>query len=154
MREQRSTLLLLLLIPSAFAQPLPPAWKVIKDSRGVCQIRVPPEWIPLMESAGAAVLRDSTTAIAVVTSQPQQEFKVLPDSLQRILGIHKEKMFENSLKRVFYQDKTSVQPEDPNGYSLSVPGRSGTCSCRLTALPSVPEETVRKIALSLAPTPE
>lgn len=107
-----------------------------------------------MESAGAAVLRDSTTAIAVVTSQPQQEFKVLPDVLLRVLGIHKEKMFENSPKRVFYQDKISAQPEDSNGYSLSVPGKSGTCSCRLTVLPSVPEETVRRIALTLGPTPD
>jgi hypothetical protein len=154
MREQICTVLLLLFAPSAFPQAIPSTWKVIKDSRGVCQVRVPPEWVPFTGSAGAAVLHDSSTAIVVVTSQPAQEFKPLPDSLQRVLGIHKEKMFENSPKRVFYQDRTSVQADDANGYSLSVPGRNGTCSCRFTVLPVVPEEIVRKIASTLAGVPE
>jgi hypothetical protein len=44
--------------------------------------------------------------------------------------------------------------EDPNAYSASVPGKAGTCSCHVVVLPSVPEETAKKIALSLGPAQE
>jgi len=100
------------------------------------------------------VLRDATTAIAVVTSQPGQAFKALPESLQKLMDIRKEKMFENTAKRIFYQDKTSRSLEDANAFSASVPGKTGTCSCHVSFVPSVSEEIAKKIALSLGPVPE
>ena len=87
----------------------------------------------------------------MVTSQPGQTFKPLTESQKKSLGIPVEKMFENTAKRVFYQDKTSSRPDDPNAYSASVPGNGGTCSCRVAFLPSLSEETVKKIVLSLRP---
>jgi hypothetical protein len=144
--------LILLCVPPAAAQTVPAGWQTIQDSRSACQIAVPPEWAPWGNNSGAAVLGDASTAIAVVTSQPGQAFKPLPDSLQKVLGIRKEKMFENSAKRIFYQDKTSGSPQDSNAYSASVPGKSGsTCSCRVNFLPGLSEDTARKIALSLGP---
>jgi len=71
-----------------------------------------------------------------------------------VLNISKEKLFENTSKRIFYQDKTSSNAEDANSYSFSVPGKAGTCSGHLTVLPSIPTDTARKIALSLGPAPE
>ncbi len=124
--------------------------KVAKDKRGDCQISVPGDWAPLEGSAGVAVLRDPTTALAAVTSQPGQEFQPLSEKLQKIMGVPKERMFENSAKRVFYQDKVSQSAEDQNGFSVSVPGKGGTCSCRVAAVPEVKMETVKAIALSLA----
>jgi hypothetical protein len=82
------------------------------------------------------------------------DFKPLPESLQKVLDIHKEKMFENSVKRLFYQDKTSKSPADPNAYSASVPGKAGNCSCHVTFLPNVSADMVKKIALSLGPVPQ
>jgi hypothetical protein len=35
-----------------------------------------------------------------------------------------------------------------------VPGKAGTCSGRVTFLPSISEDVARKIALSLGPVPE
>jgi hypothetical protein len=154
MREYIVPTLFLLLFPRAPAQTVPAGWKVVKDSRGACQIAVPPEWVPLGDNTGAAVFQDATTAIAVVTSQPGQTFKPLTESLQKVLAIRKEKLFENSARRIFYQDKISKNSEDPNAYSASVPGKNGTCSCRVAFVPGVPEETARKIALSLSPAPE
>jgi hypothetical protein len=148
-----SSLILLFLQPVS-AQVVPAGWQVVKDTKGVCQIAVPADWSPYGESKGAAVFHDTSTAIAVVTSQPGQAFSTLPDSLQRVLDITKEKMFENSAKRVFYQDKTSGGPEDTNAYSFSVPAKGGTCSGHLTFLPSVGADVARKIALSLMPVPE
>jgi hypothetical protein len=87
----------------------------------------------------------------VVTSQPKQAFSPLTASLEKVLGIGKEQMFENTAKRIFYQEKISGNREDPNAYSFSVPGKTGTCSGHLTFLPSVPEDVARKIALSLGP---
>ena len=154
MREYRIPILVLLLFFPASAQTIPEGWKVVKDSKDMCQIAVPPEWVLLEDGSGAAVFQGSTTAIAVVTSQPGQIFKPLPESLQKVLDIRKEKMFENSVKRLFYQDKTSTRSSDPNAYSASVPGKAGTCSCHVTFLPSVSADMAKKIALSLGPVPQ
>jgi hypothetical protein len=137
----------------ASAQRGPAGWNVVKDSKGLCQIEVPPDWVPLSQTSGAAVYHDATTAIAVVTSQPGQAFKTLPASLLKLLEIRKEKMFENTAKRIFYQDKISRNSEDTNAYSSSVPGKDGTCRCRVVFLPSIGEETAKKITLSLGPAP-
>lgn len=153
MREQAVLTLLLLLLPHLSAQTVPADWKVVRDSKSACQIAVPPEWAPWGDNTGAAVFQNTTTAIAVVTSQPGQAFKPLSDQMQKLLGIRKEAMFENTAKRVFYQDKTSARPEDSNAYSAAVPGSGGTCSCHVVFLPSVPQETARKIVLSLGPVP-
>jgi hypothetical protein len=152
-QEYAVPILVLLLFFPASEQTIPTGWKVVKDSKGTCQIAVPPEWVLLEDGSGAAVFQGSTTAIAVVTSQPGQIFKSLSEVLQKVLDIRKEKMFENSATRLFYQDKTSKGSSDPNAYSASVPGKPGTCSCHVTFLPSVSADTVKKIALSLGPIP-
>jgi hypothetical protein len=143
----------LLCIPPAAAQNAPSNWKIVKDSHNICQMAVPPDWQTWGENSGAAILHDTTTAIAVVTSQPGQALKPLTESFQKLLGIPKDKLFENTANRVFYQDRTSSKPDLPNTFSVSVPGNGGTCSCRLTVLPEVSEDTARKIALSLRPVP-
>ena len=149
MREHLVSALILLLPVYASAQTAPPGWKTIKDSKNACQIAVPPEWSPLGETSGAAVLQDASTAIAAVTSQPGQTFKPLSEALLKSLEIRRDKLFENSARRIFYQDKFSRNADDSNAYSASVPGKGGTCSCHLAVLPNVAEEIVRKIALSL-----
>ena len=151
MRKQVVVPLLFLLIQPTRAQTVPAGWTVVKDSKHACQIAVPSEWAPWADNSGAAVFRDSTTAIAVVTSQPGQMFKPLTEPLRKSFGIPVEKMFENTAKRIFYQDKTSSHSDDPNAYSASVPGNGGTCSCRVVFLPSISQETAKKIVLSLGP---
>ena len=148
------SILVLVFFCQASTQIIPPGWKVVRDSKNTCQIAVPSEWALLSENSGAAILQDSTTAIAVVTSQTGQIFKPLPESLQRVLDIRKDRMFENTVKRTFYQDRTSRNSSDQNAYSVSVPNRAGTCSCHISFLPSVPEETAKKIGMSLGPVPE
>lgn len=151
MRKQVVSPLLFLLVLPAWAQTVPAGWTVVKDSKHVCQIAVPSEWAAWTGNSGAAVFRDSTTAIAVVTSQPGQTFKPLTESQKKSMGISVEKMFENTAKRIFYLDKASSRPDDPNAYSASVPGSGGTCSCRVVFLPSISQDTARKIVLSLSP---
>jgi len=143
--------LLVLFLSAVSAQTVPPGWNTVKDNKGLCQIAVPPEWTSLGESTGAAVLRDSTHAIAVVTSQPGQAFRPLPDPLVKSLEIPKDRMFENSPKRIFYQDRVSKGTEDANAFSASVPAGSGTCSCHLVVQPAVSVEVAKKIAMSLGP---
>ena len=133
---------------------MPDGWKVLKDPKGACQFTVPEVWHASSQQAGWAVLRDATTAIAVVTSQPGQAFKPLPDSLLKMLRIPREKIFENSAKRVYYQDKIAAGPSDTNAFTVIVPGKAGTCSSRVLFLPEVPEETARKIVVSVGPAPE
>jgi len=90
------------LLASALAQTTPADWKIVKDSKGVCQIAVPPNWEPLPETTGAAVFHDVTTGIAVVTSPAGQAFQPLTATLQKLFGIRKDKLFENSTRRIFY----------------------------------------------------
>jgi len=146
--------LILLCLPSLSAQVVPAGWQTIKDSKNACQIAVPADWSVYGEARSAAVFHDTSTALAVVTSQPGQAFSPLTEFFQKVLNIPKEKLFENTSKRIFYQDKTSTNAEDPNSYSFSVPGKNGTCSGHLTFLKSIPEDTARKIALSLGPAPD
>jgi hypothetical protein len=150
MRECIVFTLVLLCGRAATPQTAPAGWKVIKDAKAACQIAVPPEWAPLGENNGAAVFHDSTTAIAVVTSQPGQEFKPLSPMLLKTFAIPKEKLFENSARRIFYQDKTSARADDPNAFGSSVPGKGGTCSCHIVALPSLAPDLAKQIALTLS----
>ena len=143
--------MVLSLLAGLSAETAPAQWKIVKDSRGLCQIAVPGDWDEISESTGAAVLHDTLTAIAVVTSQPGQAFKPLSEQLQRLLGIRKAALFENTPRRIFYQDKFSKQSGEPNVYDSSVPGKSGTCCCHVLVMPSIAEETAKKIALSLKP---
>jgi hypothetical protein len=154
MSEFTCSALFLLLLPLASAETVPSGWKLIRDANGACQIAVPPEWTPLSANGGSAVLRDPSTAIAVVTSQPGQAFKALSPTMIKLIEIPKEKIFENTAMRIFYEDKTSLRSEDSSAYTASVPGNKGTCSCRVVFLPNVGVETPRKIALSLGPGPE
>ncbi len=133
---------------------VPASWKIIKDAKSACQIAVPPEWTPLGETSGAVVFHDSTTAIAVVTSQPGQDFKPLTPTMLGNFGVPRQKMFENSAKRLFFQDKTSAGGDDPNAFSASVPAKNGTCSCHVVVLPTIPEDTAKKITLSLQAVPD
>jgi hypothetical protein len=151
MRGSKVFPVLLLFLSTVSAQTVPPGWNIVKDTKGLCQIAVPPEWTSFGENTGAAVFRDSTNAIAVVTSQSGQAFKPLPDPLVRSLEIPKDRMFENTPKRIFYQDRVSKGPEDTNAYSSSVPAKSGTCSCHLVVLPNVPAEVAKKIVMTLGP---
>ena len=98
--------LLCLMLSAASDDKAPSATKVIKDVKGSCQILVPENWTPSNENTGSAVLQDSSNTIAVVTSQPGQVFKPLTESMQKLMRIPKNKMFENSAKRIFYQDKS------------------------------------------------
>jgi hypothetical protein len=151
MREYLIPTLVLFCLPCLSAQDVPAGSQIVKDPKGACQLAVPADWSPYGESHSAAVLRDTSTALAVVTRQPGQTFSPLTEFFQRVLNIPKEKLFENTAKRIFYQDKTSKSSEDPNSYTFSVPGKAGTCSGHLTFLPSITEDVARKIALSLGP---
>jgi hypothetical protein len=154
MREYKVFALILLCCLPARGQAAPPGWKFVTDNKATCRIAVPPEWAALGESSGAAVFHDAATAIAVVTSQAGQEYKPLNATLLKVMGIPKERMFENTATRVFYQDRVSRNAEDGNSFISSVPAKTGTCSCRAVGLPSVPEEVLKKVALSLMAVPE
>lgn len=154
MRECIAPALVLLLLQASPRSNAPAGWKVVDDAKGLCRISAPPDWVPFSETSGAVVFKDSTTALAVVTSQPGQTFEPLPEAIQKVLHIPKEKIFENTSKRVFYQDRISRKTDEPNAFSASVPAKNGTCSAHIIFLPTVEADTVRKIALSLAPVPE
>jgi len=146
--------LLVSLLRPAPAQTVPEKWQVLRDAKVACQIAVPPEWVPFNEGSGAAVFHDATTAIAVVTSQPGQTFKPLSETQLKLLGIARDKIFENSAKRLFYQDKTAAGPDDSNAFSAMVPGKDGTCSSHIVFAREITPEIAKKITLSLGPVPE
>lgn len=147
-----SALVVLYWLPM-WCQTIPADWKIIQDAKAACQMAVPPEWVPFGDNNGVAVLHDPDTAIAVVTSLPAQEFKPVTATLLKHFGVPKEKIFENSAVRLFYQDKTSDGPNDHNAFTASVPAKNGTCTCRVVVLPSVSADVAKKIVLSISPIP-
>jgi uncharacterized protein YbdZ (MbtH family) len=153
MREYIVSVLILFTLPLS-AQVVPAGWQIVKDSKNTCQIAVPADWSIYGDSRSAAVFHDPSTALAVVTSQPGQAFAPLTAHLLSILNVSKDNLFENTAKRIFYQDKVSAHPDDPAWYTFSVPAKDGTCSGHLTFLPGVSNDTARKIALSLGPVTE
>jgi hypothetical protein len=136
---------------AAAAGTTPAGWKTIKDSKGLCQIAVPADWTAGAENSGSAVLQDASVAIAVVTSQPGQTYRPLSDAMLKMMDIPKDKLFENSATRIFYKDRTGRDASEPSALSVMAPGKGGTCSSRVVFLSSVPEETARKIAVSVGP---
>jgi hypothetical protein len=140
-------------LPAMSEQTAPKDWKVVKESKGACRISVPGDWTESEENSGSAVLQDASNAIAVVTSQPGQTFKPLTESMQKLMRIPKDKMFENSAQRIFYQDRIARDDRDTNAFSAMVPGKNGTCSSRVVFAAGVSAETAKKIALSLVPAP-
>jgi hypothetical protein len=141
-------------LPAMSDQAAPKDWKVVKDAKGACQISVPGEWSQFEENSGSAMLQDASNAIAVVTSQPGQTFKPLTESMLRLLHIPKDKLFENSARRIFYQDRIARDARDTNSFSAMVPGKNGACSARVVFAAGVSEETAKKIAMSVGPPPE
>jgi hypothetical protein len=153
MREYAIAALILLNLPLA-AQVAPSNWQIVKDSKNLCQLAVPPDWALYGESHSAAVLHDASTALVVITSQPGQDFAPLSDRLRSTLNLGKDKLFENTANRIFYEDKSSAHAADPKWYTFSVPGKNGTCSGKLTFLPSLPDDLARQIVFSLGPAAE
>jgi hypothetical protein len=153
MREYAIAVLILLNLPLA-AQVAPSGWQIVKDSKNACQLAVPPDWSLYGESHSAAVLHDASTALVVITSQPGQDFAPLSDRLRSTLNLGKDKLFENTANRIFYEDKSSAHAADPKWYTFSVPGKNGTCSGKLTFLPSLPDDLARQIVFSLGPAAE
>jgi hypothetical protein len=141
----------LFFLAAAGGGTIPAGWKTIKDSKSLCQIAIPASWTPGAENTGSALFEDASVAIAIVTSQPGQTFKPISESLLRGMNVPKEKVFENSATRAFYQDRTGRDASEQSALSAMVPGKGGTCSSRVSFLPSVPEETARKIVLSVGP---
>ena len=147
MKEFIVSTLFLSLALRASAQTVPAGWQVIKDTKGVCQVA-------LTDGGGAAVFHDPSTAIAVVTSQPGQIFKPFSETQLRMLGIPKEQLFENTAKRIFYNDRAARNSPSATGYSAMGPGTNGTCCCHVVLVPTIAEEIAKKISLSLAPVKE
>jgi hypothetical protein len=139
------------LVAAAAAGSIPEGWKAIKDSKGLCRIAVPADWTAGAENTGSAVFQDASVAIAVVTSQPGQTYRPLSDAMLKLMNIPKEKLFENSATRLFYKDRTGRDASEPSALSVMTPGKGGACSSRVVFLSSVPEETAKKIALSVGP---
>src|SRR5690242_1140323 len=127
MREHIVFTLFLLSAWTGAAQNVPAGWKIVKDAKGSCQVAVPPDWTLYGDGTGAAVFHDATTGIAVVTSQAGQKFKPFTESQLNILDISRDKVFENSAKRLFYQDRTSRNSDQPSAYSVMTAGHGGTC---------------------------
>jgi hypothetical protein len=50
----------------------------------------------------------------VASSQAGQAFRLRPETLQKLLGIRKDKLLENTARRILYQEKIFKHSVDPN----------------------------------------
>jgi hypothetical protein len=127
----------------------PAGWKTMKDEKGTCQLSVPADWKPHQQIPGLSTAPDQSDALVV--SHEGKKLKPMMEAVQKMAGV--DKMLENTEQRVFYAGKTGTafrgQPV-LTGYDVTIPGKGGTCSAKITIVQGVPEELVKKIAATLS----
>lgn len=149
MREYIVCTLILLCGPTAAGQTAPADWKVVKDSKGLCQIRVPPEWALMDENrgCGCAARRfhsDCGGDRAARAGIPAAECDAAQGA-QRSRGKNVREYGETHL--------LLGQGFEERGGCQSIyrqrAGGGGTCSCHGVVLPGISEEIAKTITLSL-----
>ena len=131
----------ILLCGLAAAQSVPPGWKIVKDSKGACQMAVPPDWRVSNDMAfhnntppDQAGVASSTLGISPINASTQKM-------------LHVDKMFENTNQRIFF----SVGGGRSKDFRINVSRPGGACSATVTFSPPITEDTAKKIALSVGP---
>ena len=128
-----------------FAQSVPAGWKQVKDSNGMCQVSVPPDWDASKTNPGSASAKKQLDGSVVVISG-YDTVKPMPEALQKAFKV--DKMIENTDKRVFYTDHL----DKIKNYNVMVPGKPGmSCSSQVTFSPATPDDLAKTIALSVGP---
>ena len=148
----RLTAAVLIFMGVAVAQQVPAGWKVMKSERGTCQVAVPSDW---------AVDNDFSTAndpkkLVSVTILHEQDAKMGPSEsdAMRIAAYTPIKVFENTSKRVFLEDKVSAfGPSGPprRKFVAFVPHTSkGICQAMTILKSGGPEALAKQVALTVS----
>ncbi len=146
MRLLPTSFILIWLSSSLGAQQVPAGWKIVKDETGACQAAIPPDWQP-GASPGIANPKDVTQGSLLITADPFT-LKPMPEAMQKTMKI--DTMIENTSSRVFYSTVSGKNGQSRQ-YSVSVPGRNGSCNSRVAFRAGVADQTARTIALSVGP---
>ena len=128
----------------------PSGWHVIKDSTGVCQLAVPPDWnvnphVPNMATG-------PELADAMIHAEPGKTVRPMNEVVQNVVGV--DKMLENSAQRVFWAGKPVSIPKGAPpvvAYRVSVPAKDGSCAGQITIKQGGSETVVKQIAATVAP---
>jgi pyrroline-5-carboxylate reductase len=145
MISSKVTCLAALSLSLSFAQA-PAGWKTVHDKTNACQVSVPPTWkmgaIPSMADAPA------DQGDLSVSSHAGKTVKPFSDMTQKALMV--DKMIKNTPQMVFYSNKPTASDNPITPYSVTVPGKGGTCSALISVRKGVSEEEVKKIADTLS----
>jgi hypothetical protein len=132
------------------AEAQPSGWHLIKDSKGVCQMSVPPDW-----KVNTHVPRMATgpeLADAMILAQAGKPVRPMNEVVQNVVGV--DKMLENTAQRVFWAAKPASFPEGSPpvvAYHVAVPAKDGSCAGQITIKQGGSEALVKQIAATVAP---
>jgi hypothetical protein len=150
----RLTVAMLIFMGMSVAQPVPAGWKVMKSEKGTCQVAVPGGWAVDNEFNTAQDPKKLVSATIVherdATMGPSES------DAMRIVAYTPIKVFENTSKRVFLEDKVS-----PLGPGWPSPGRKfvafvpqtskGICQTRVMLKSGGTEALAKQVALTVSP---
>lgn len=126
----------------AFSQNVPSGWKVVKDNQGACKVAVPGDW-KIDTSIGKSP--DGKSNVVPNGLDADESFKEATSMVKQMMK--PTKTIEDSDKRLLYAYDGGRGSSGTNWY-VAVPGKP-VCTAQVTFKDPVPEDTAKKIALSL-----
>lgn len=146
----KALLLATALVAAASAASIPAGWTTIKDSKGACQVGIPPDFKPNPSFKGLGEGPGQVISIQIV-SQAGAKVRPLNDLAQKAVRV--DKMFDNTNDKLFYSTAPlkGFDGKTSAGWHITVIGNGGTCAGIITLLPGASEDLAKKIADTLGP---
>lgn len=135
----------------AVAQQAPAGWKVMKSEKASCQVAVPGDWA-IDNAFQTASSPNKLLSVSILHEKDVDTGPSVSDDL-RIAAYSPVKVFENTSKRVFLEDKAAVLgPAKPGRKFVAfVPHSSkGICQAILSLKSGGPEELAKQVVLTVS----
>jgi len=137
----------ILLAGAAAAQTVPAGWKVINDSKKLCQVAVPADWTPDAIFKSMAISPDQKSNVVVHGLPAGTDYKTVVENAKKLFP--PVKIFEESATRIWFQ-KAPPSGKTVTDWYFAIRGAQA-CNAEIVFGGAVTEDTAKKIVGTLAP---
>ncbi len=132
--------------PMAFSQSAPQGWKVITDSKKLCQVMVPADWVADKIMTSMATAPDKKTNVVVHGLPAGTDFAQTIASAKQIFP--PVKVYEETAGKVLFSSKHNGTPGVDWYFATA---GSQVCNAQLSLAEAIPEAVAKQIVASLGP---